>query len=85
MQKVKNHYLQTHLLYSLQQDILLFQGLKNNPKNIDLMLYTARHYRSIGDKNESVNYYTKAVDEAKLQKNEKLETSIRFEIAEALK
>ena len=75
-------------LYKEKQTLalpILFQGLKNNPKNIDLMLYTARHYRSIGDKNESVNYYTKAVDEAKLQKNEKLETSIRFEIAEALK
>ncbi|MBI2476313.1 MAG: tetratricopeptide repeat protein [Candidatus Taylorbacteria bacterium] len=64
---------------------ILLAGLENNPKSTELMVYIARHYRSLGDKDKAIIYYTKAIDEAKFEKNEQLESSLRSEAAEMSK
>lgn len=92
--ELRPNYLQAYEnLYNLYKDPnykekeakalpVLLQGLGANPKSIELMLGIARHYRLVGDTDKSAVYYTKGIDEAKLEKNEQLEASLRSELAE---
>ena len=63
---------------SLARPILL-KGLENNPKSIQLMMYLARHYKNLGDKNMATVYYNKAISEAKAQNNDQVASSIQSE------
>ncbi len=42
---------------------VLLQGLNANPKNVDMMIMLAEYYRDIGDKNNAIIYYDKAISE----------------------
>ncbi len=64
---------------------ILIKGLGQNPQNTGLMVNIARYYRTAGDKAQAINYYTKAINEAKAQKNDQLELSFQTEMAETLK
>src|SRR3989338_9425717 len=73
--ELKPDYLQAYInLYDLYKDLytekqakslpILQQGLANNPKSIDLMVYIARYYRLAGDNAQARVYYDKAITEA---------------------
>lgn len=61
---------------------VLLKGLTQNPDSTDLMVYIARYYNAMGNKEQASIYYNKAIDVAKLEKNEQLEASLRAEAAE---
>ena|SRR3989338_6991425 len=60
----------------------LIKGLEVNPKSIDLMIYTARYYKIIGDKSKALEYYDKAVYEAKNQGNQQVADTVGQEATE---
>src|SRR3989338_5128821 len=73
--ELKPDYLQAYInLYDLYKDLytekqakrlpILQQGLANNPKSIDLMVYIARYYRLAGDNAQARVYNDKAITEA---------------------
>lgn len=64
---------------------ILLKGLTYNPRSTDLMLFLARYYRSVGDTEKATTYYNKAIDQANLEKNEQVETSLRSEMSEMSK
>lgn len=63
----------------------LLKGVSQNPHSTDLMVVVARYYKSVGDNNQAISYYNKAIEVAKLEKNEQLEASLRAELAEISK
>lgn len=72
-------YLYSYTEKKAQTLPILIKGLTNNPKSIDLMLYTAREYRARGDNAQATIYYNKAIDEARAEHNEQAEASLQAE------
>ena len=93
--ELKPDYLQAYEnLHSLYKDLyqekqaqslpILLQGLKANPQSIDLMVFIARYYKSLGDKDNTQVYYSKAIQEAKNQNNPDLTGLLEQEAAESM-
>ena len=64
---------------------ILLKGFERNHKSIDLIVYISRFYRSSGDKTKALEYYAKAIAEAKVQGNQEIADSIEQEVAEYTK
>lgn len=63
---------------------ILLRGLSANPKSIDLMVFIARYYKSLGDKDNTRVYYSKAIQEAKNQNNPNLTGLLEQEVADSM-
>lgn len=72
-----------HLSYKEKDGLaigVLLDGLKINPKDIDLMILTASHYKGVGDKDNAKKYYDMALLRAKELNNPNLQKLIEDEL-----
>jgi tetratricopeptide (TPR) repeat protein len=58
---------------------VLLKGVKNNPGSISLLVYTARYYRSVGEKAQALAYYKKAIDKAAADKSDQILSELKAE------
>lgn len=81
-------YLNLHDLYRLSyktnttsaEDVLK-EGIKENPKSVDLLMALATYYKSKGDSKNAKSYYNKALGEARELGNSDLVKTIELEIS----
>ncbi|MBI3631859.1 MAG: tetratricopeptide repeat protein [Candidatus Vogelbacteria bacterium] len=86
------HYVSDYLaLYDLYKriygevgdktDMILLEGVKNNPESVDLLMTTASHYKEMNNKDSAKKYYNLALTKVEKLKNESLVKLIQLELS----